>query len=172
MTRRGGRASTHRSRAASSSPLPHRRLVLDATAVDAFRSTRAEDRRRSEVLLAIAAADGGTTVPTSVRVETGWDRRAAAWSNANRLVPTDDALDAPAADLAAATRDPGAEAASGRAPSLADRHVAVAAHRATGPRGGGHRIIEVLTADVDDVRTVLDRLPPTTHPIEVRPLEG
>jgi hypothetical protein len=148
-------------------PLPRRRLVLDATAAGALRSTERQDRHRAAVVLAIAAADAGTTVPTSVRVEVGWDRRSPAWSGADRLVPDDDALDAAAADLAASTLDP-APARSGRAPSVADRHVAVAAHR--NASRGDVTVLDVLTSDAGDIRTVLDRLPPPERPIDVRAL--
>jgi hypothetical protein len=148
-------------------PLPRRRLVLDATAAGALRSTRRQDRHRAAVILAIAAADAGTTVPTSVRVEVGWDRRSPAWSGADRLVPHDDVLDTAAADLAASTLDP-APARSGRAPSVADRHVAVAAHR-QGSRGDV-TVVDVLSSDAGDVRAVLDRLPRADGQIDVRAL--
>lgn len=150
-------------------PLPRRRLVLDATAAGALRSTERQDRHRAAVVLAIAAADAGTTVPTSVRVEVGWDRRSPAWSGADRLVRHDDALDTAAADLAAATLDP-APVRSGRAPSVADRHVAVAAHRCASR--GDVTVVDVLTSDAGDVRAMLDRLPPPEHPIDVRAVDG
>jgi hypothetical protein len=148
-------------------PLPRRRLVLDATAAGALRSTRRQDRHRAAVILAIAAADAGTTVPTSVRVEVGWDRRSPAWSGADRLVPHDDVLDTAAADLAASTLDP-SRVRSGRAPSVADRHVAVAAHR-QGSRGDV-TVVDVLSSDAGDVRAVLDRLPRADGQIDVRAL--
>ena len=127
-------------------PLPHRRLVLDASAAGALRSTALRDQRRAAVLLAITAADSGVSVPTSVRVEVAWDRRSAAWSSANRLVREDDVLDA----------------------RVADRHVAVAAHLHAVAHGTG--TVEVLTSDVTDVRSVLDALPRGPGAIDVRRL--
>lgn len=144
-------------------PLPRRHLVLDATAAGALAATAPVDARRAAVLLAIAAADAGTTVPTSVRVEVAWDRRAPRWAGANRLVPDDDVLDRTSADLAAGTH------AAGRI-AVADRHVAVAAHRRA--QRPDVTVVEVLTGDVADVRAVLDHLPPATartrSPIDVR----
>jgi hypothetical protein len=133
--------------------------VLDASAAGALRSTALHDQRRAAVVLAIAAADAGVSVPTSVRVEVAWDRRSAAWSSANRLVREDDELDARVADLAAAT-------AASPKPSVADRHVAVAAHLHAVAHGTG--AVEVLTSDVTDVRSVLDALPHGPGAIDVR----
>lgn len=177
----GGRSQRGRSRRRHVTPLPHRRLVLDATAAGALVSTEPHDARRAAVLLAIAAADAGVAVPTSVRVEVGWDRRDPAWSNANRLVGEDDVLDTATADTAAASMtaqrrlhpvDTDQRRAS-RSPSVVDGHVAVAAHRraaAAARTAGGEEpgVVEVLTADVAHVRSVLDVLPrePRT-PVEV-----
>ena len=147
-------------------PLPRRHLVLDATAAGALAATEPVDARRAAVVLAIAAADAGTTVPTSVRVEVAWDRRASRWAGANRLVPDDDVLDRASADLAAGTHAAGADGAA----AVADRHVAVAAHRRA--QRPGVTVVEVLTGDMADVRAVLDHLPPVTArahgPIDVR----
>jgi hypothetical protein len=152
-----------------------RGLVLDATAAGALRSTKHEDRHRAAVILAIAAADAGTVVPTSVRIEVGWDRRSPAWSGADRLVPHDDVLDTEVADLAAATLDraPDPVADRGvhaggrsRGPSVADRHVAVAAHRQA--RRPEVTVVEVLTSDAADISAVLHRLPKGHSPIVVR----
>ena len=157
----------------SRTPLPSRRLVLDASAAEALRSTARHDQRRAAVVLAIAAADAGVSVPTSVRIEVAWDRRSAAWSNANRLARTDDELDASTADLAAATVSGPAPAGkpSGQPssqPSVADRHVAVAAHLHAVI--DGTVTVEVLTSDVTDVHSVLDALPGAPSPVDVRSL--
>lgn len=170
MTRRrsaAGRSSQHRPRSVRMSPLLGRRLVLDATAVDALRSQRQTDLLRAAVLLAIAAADAGVTVPTSVRVEAAWDRRSSGWTGADRFAREDHLLDPTVADLAAGTHDPAP--ATTRRPSVADRHGAVAAHRQSARPGVS--VVEVLTADVTDIRAVLDRLPTLERPIDVRRLE-
>lgn len=155
-----------------------RHLVLDAGAAGSLTATRPGDRRRAEVLAAIAAADGAVVVPTSVRVEVGWDRRAPRWAGANRLVRRDDALDRPAADAAARLG-----AVGGR--GVADAHVVVAALRVGAtPRVGaplrveatvGRDVVEVLTSDPDDVEALLgeaadleDRAVPGASVVEVR----
>lgn len=139
---------------------PRRRVVLDATAADVLRSTAPRDERRAAVMTTIFSADGGAVVPTSVRVETGWDRRSPEWAGANRLVREDDVLDRATADLSAAARSAaGAPRTSRRAagPSVADRHVATAALRQA--ERSDIQVVEVLTGDYDDIRAVLDRLP-------------
>ncbi|MGH9243444.1 MAG: hypothetical protein ACRD29_03825 [Acidimicrobiales bacterium] len=52
------------------------------------------------MIAAIAAANGRRVVPSAVRVEAGWDRSHPRAANANRLVKTDDLLDAGGADRA------------------------------------------------------------------------
>mgnify|MGYP001557533594 CR=1 FL=1 len=122
-----------------------RRLVLDSGAAGALRSERPGDRRRAAVLAAIAAADGGVAVPTSVRVEVGWDRRDPRWAGANRLVRDDDALDRAAGDVAAALQ---ARLERG----IADAHVVATALRSDAD------VVEVLTSDPDDVGALLARV--------------
>jgi hypothetical protein len=173
----GGRRGRPSAAARRATPLPRRGLVLDATAAGALRSTQREDRHRAAAILAIAAADAGTVVPTSVRIEAGWDRRSPAWSGADRLVPRDDALDTEVADLATGTLDPTQAPApdrgvdgSGRSrrPSVVDRHVAVAAHRQA--RRPDIAVVEVLTSDAQDIGTMLARLPTPEHPVDVHAL--
>ena len=55
------------------------------------------DRKKKAVQIAIV-------VPTSVRVEAGWDRTAGAWAFANRLGIADAGLDTTHANLATAIR--------------------------------------------------------------------
>lgn len=144
---------------------PRRRVVLDATAADVLRSTAPRDERRAAVMTTIFSADGGAVVPTSVRVETGWDRRSPEWAGANRLVREDDVLDRATADLSAAARSAAGRSAAGAprtsrraaGPSVADRHVATAALRQA--ERPDIQVVEVLTGDCDDMRAVLDRLP-------------
>lgn len=91
------------------------------------------------------AANGRRVVPTPVRVEAGWRRRDPVAAAANRQVPHDDVLDAAAADRAVELRQavPGA--------SVVDASIVVAAERVAGGRGD---VVEVLTSDVSDLRTL------------------
>lgn len=155
---------------------PRRRVVLDATAAGALRSDAPGDARRAVVMATILSANGGAVVPTSVRIETGWDRRSPEWAGANRLVRDDDVLDRVAADLGAAERSAAAQSTAGAArtsrrapsPSVADRHVATAALRQA--ERPDIQVVEVLTGDVDDIRAVLDRLatPPPSCRIDIQ----
>ena len=124
-----------------------RHVVLDSEAVSALLSRRPSDRRRAEVVLALAAANGRAVVPTAVRVEAGWRRGDPRAAEANRLVTDDDVLDTPGADRAVQLRRevPGA--------SPVDAAVAVAVERL--PAGD---VVEVLTSDVGDLRALTDLL--------------
>ena len=106
---------------------------------------------RRQVVEALAAADGGAVVPAAVRVEAGWDRRAALAAPANRLVPDDDHLDRPGADRAAELR------ASVPGASVVDACVAVAAERAAADGGP----VEILTSDGGDMGALATRAPGT-----------
>jgi hypothetical protein len=104
----------------------HRRVVSHAQVV--------AHRKRRGALLTVA-------VPTTVRVEAGWDRAAPAWALANHLRIRDLVLDAPSANVAAAIRQ--------RAQvSVADAHLGVAMRAATQDR------VTVLTSDPEDMRRV------------------
>lgn len=120
---------------------PVRHLVLDDEAVRALLSTRARDRTRAAVIEAIAAANGRRVVPTAVRGEAGWRRSDPRAANANRLVPSDDALDRRGADRVVQLR------AAVPAASVVDASVAVAAERIS----ASDDVVEVLTSDVDDL---------------------
>ena len=128
---------------------PRRALVLDTAAAAALLSTRRVDRVRASVVEAVAAADTGVVVPTAVRVEAGWDRRAPSAARANQLVPDDDVVDRRAADRAVGLRS-----AVPRA-SVVDASVAVAAERVVGAD-----VVEVLTSDLDDLRDLAGHLDP------------
>lgn len=123
-----------------------RRLVVDNDAASAL--LRGPDAKRRQVIEALAAADGGAVVPTAVRAEAGWDRRAGQAALANQLVPDDDPLDRPGADRAAELR------AVVPAASVVDACVAVAAERAAS-RGSP---VEILSSDPADIAALAAQL--------------
>ena len=82
-------------------------------------------------------------VPTTVRVEAGWDRTAAAWAFANQLRIADIPLDARHADAAASIRK--------RAQvSVADAHLGAAIQGAEADH------VTVVTSDPRDIRRVAE----------------
>ena len=109
-----------------------RRLVLDAQGVavlaDPHHARHAElrailqaarDKRRKR-----AAKDGyPTLVPTSVRIEAGWDRSAQAWSAMNALRVEDVVLDGGIANRAATPRSAVGSGRRKRMISTADAHL-------------------------------------------------
>lgn len=123
--------------------MPHltRHLVLDSEAAAALLSADEHHPKRAAVIAAIAASNGRRVVPSAVRVEAGWDRSQPRAANANRLLQTDDVLDAGGADRAVALRTAVPSA------SVVDATVAVAAERA-GIAGG---VVEILTSDEPDL---------------------
>ncbi len=87
------------------------------------------------------ASDIRLAVPTSVRVEAGWDRTAWSWAFANSLRIADVALDTAGANVAAVIRkDTGV--------SVADAHLGAVIRSRPADR------IIVLTSDPDDMRLV------------------
>ena len=87
-------------------------------------------------------------VPTTVRVEAGWDRTAASWAFPNRLRIEDAALDASQANTAASIRD--------------DTGVSVAdAHLGAVIRSTPAEHITVVTSDPSDARIVAGNRPVT-----------
>ncbi|MHB8506189.1 MAG: hypothetical protein ACYDEN_10830 [Acidimicrobiales bacterium] len=120
--------------------------MLDNEAVGALLRGPVTERR--EVIVALAAADGGAGGPTAVRAEAVWDRRAGLSAVANQLVVADDLLDRSGADRAAELR--------GLVPSasVVDASVAVAAERAAS-RGGR---VEILTSDPADLHALAAHL--------------
>ena len=128
-----------------------RTVVLDNEAVQALVDpSHRRHRRVLAVVEAVAARNlrrAGTVrlvVPTSVRVEAGWDRRTPGAAAINRLRTDDHTLDAGAADRAAGVR-------SALTVSVADAHLAAAIATTDGPHA-------VLTSDVQDLRAVADHL--------------
>ncbi|MGH3939553.1 MAG: hypothetical protein ACRDTG_13165 [Pseudonocardiaceae bacterium] len=124
-----------------------RSVILDNEAVQAL--VDPDHRKHRQVVAAVEAVTARTlrragstrlVVPTAVRVDAGWDRRAPAAAVINRLPADDASLDRPAADRAAAAR---------RAldVSVADAHLAAVIASAAGP-------VAVLTRDVTDVRRI------------------
>jgi len=104
----------------------HRRLLATIEAV----ATRNLRRAGSVRLL----------VPTTVRVEAGWDRQARGSAVINQLRVGDVALDSAAADLAARVR-------TELGVSIADSHVAVVLGTEPGPHA-------VVTSDAEDIRRI------------------
>jgi hypothetical protein len=135
-----------------------RAVVLDNEAVQALRDEGHPKHRK--VLAHLAGIVGrrrrgrevSAVVPTSVRVEAGWDRTRPAAAAINRLRIADHVLDASTANVAAAITDglPGV--------SVADAHVGAAIRSLT------HDEIVVLTSDPDDIARVAgDRPVRTVH---------
>lgn len=118
-------------------------VILDSEAVDALASPGHPKRRRVLAHIAVVAqrkarGDAQTVVvPTSVRVEVGWDRTRPSAALINRLRIADVALDAAAANEAAAIR-------TAVGVSVADAHIGVVARHA-----GGTAV--VLTSDPKDI---------------------
>ncbi len=126
-------------------------VVLDKEAVQALIDpNHPKHRRVLAVLEAVAprnlrrAATVRLLVPTAIRVEAGWDRRAAGAAVVNRSRAEDVPLDRPRADRAAAV-------VRAMAVSVADAHLAVVVESATPP-------VAVLTSDVSDVRRIAAQL--------------
>lgn len=135
-----------------------RAIVLDNEAVQALRDEGHPKHR--QVIAHLAGIVGrrrrgrevSAVVPTSVRVEAGWDRTQPAAAAINRLRVTDHVLDTSTANLAATITN------SLAGVSVADAHVG-AAIRSLVPNE-----IVVLTSDPDDITRVAgDRSVRTVH---------
>jgi hypothetical protein len=87
-------------------------------------------------------------VPTSVRVEAGWDRTDVAWAFANRLGIGDAELDAAHANAASAIRG-----RIGTHISVVDAHIGSVIQSSTTER------ISVITSDPDDMQAVAETKP-------------
>jgi predicted nucleic acid-binding protein len=87
------------------------------------------------------AADIETVVPTTVRVEAGWDRSSPTWTFPNRLRINDSPLDPTAASTAAAIR-------TRTSVSVADAHIGAVIYFAQATR------ITVVTSDPADMHQV------------------
>ena len=124
-----------------------RTLVVDNEAVQALVDATHRKHRRVLAAVEVTAARNlrragsvRLVVPTAVRVEAGWDRRARRSAAINRLRVEDIPLDRHAADTAAAV-----VAALGV--SVADAHLASVLRTTPGPHA-------VLTSDRADVRRI------------------
>ena len=124
------------------------RLVLDNEAVQALLDPAHRKHRRALAFVeaAVSRGRGGAApvVPTAVRVEAAWDRRAPGAAAINRLRITDAVLDRAAADRAAAL-------VAALRVAVADAHIGAAVATMPGP-------CAVLTSDVDDVRRIAAHL--------------
>ncbi|MGC8514377.1 MAG: hypothetical protein ACP5P1_15305 [Acidimicrobiales bacterium] len=130
-------------------------IVLDNEAVQALRSVEHPKHRMVLSYVQVVtqrkrrAVQVDIQVPTTVRVEAGWDRTAVSWAFANHLRITDVALDTAQANLAASTRER-------TQTSAADAHLGAVIRSSR----AGH--ITVLTSDPRDARVV-----PGDRPITV-----
>ncbi|MDT7580765.1 MAG: hypothetical protein QOK35_2029 [Pseudonocardiales bacterium] len=124
------------------------RLLLDNEAVQALRDPTHRKHRRvlAFVESTVSRRRGSATpvVPTAVRVEAGWDRRAARSATINRLRIDDAPLDTHRADLAAAL-------VVALRVVVADAHLGAVVAGLSGP-------VAVLTSDVDDLRRIAAHL--------------
>lgn len=124
-----------------------RTVVLDNEAVQALVDVAHRKHRRVLAAVEVTAArnlrrSGSVrlVVPTAVRVEAGWDRRARRSAAINSLRVDDSPLDRHAADTAAAV-------VSALGVSVADAHLAAVLTTAPGPH-------TVVTSDKADVRRI------------------
>ena len=128
-------------------PRVNQLIVLDNEAVQALGDPSHPKHRKVLSYAQVAAnrkrraLDIKLIVPTAVRVEAGWDRRAASWAFANLLRINDAALDTPAANAAARMR-------SKTGVSVPDTHLGAVIEAAQAVR------ITVLTSDPADIRGV------------------
>lgn len=124
-----------------------RSVVLDNEAVHAMLDP---DHRKHRRVLAVVeavtarslrrAGSARLVVPTAVRVEAGWDRRAPGAAVINQLRADDAPLDRPVADHAAGVR-------RALGVSVADAHLAAVIASTAGS-------VAVLTSDVADIRRI------------------
>lgn len=129
----------------------HQTVVLDNEAVQALIDTKHRKHRSavSAVLLVTRrnetrAGSVRLIVPTTVRVESAWDRRKPSAATINRLRFEDAALTSRAADRAAAVR-------SALEVSVADAHLAVVLGDTKGPHA-------VVTSDRKDLGRIANYL--------------
>ena len=127
-----------------------RTLILDNEAVQALLSAQHPKHRSAMAYLEVPALRNrrnagslSVIVPTTVRVEAGWDRSASRSDTANRLPIVDDALNTGSADRAAHLRD-----ILGISP--ADAHIGAVAQAVQGA-------ISILTSDVDGLRRIVQQ---------------
>jgi hypothetical protein len=122
-------------------------IVLDNEAVQAIGSTAHPKHKRVLSLVQVVAqrkrraAEVALAVPTTVRVEAGWDRTVATWALANRLRVADETLGRAEANVAAQIR-----ATTGV--SVADAHLGAVL------QGSKAEKVTVLTSDPGDMAAV------------------
>ncbi len=124
--------------------MTNRLIVLDNEAVQALLDRGHRKHRRCLTLL--RGADAGRSaativVPTTVRVEAGWDRRYPGAALANRMRIRDLALDEHGANVAVELR-------GALSLSVADAHLGATIAAADGP-------CTVITSDTADVRAMV-----------------
>jgi hypothetical protein len=127
-----------------------RTLVLDNEPVQALLRPQHPKHRAVMAYLEVPALRNrrkagslSVIVPTTVRVEAGWDRSASRSATANRLPIADDTLGTRSADRAAHLRN-----TLGTSP--ADAHIGAVVQAAQGE-------ISVLTGDVKDLRRIVQQ---------------
>jgi predicted nucleic acid-binding protein len=124
-------------------------VLLDNEAVRALADPAHHQHRRAVsytlnvVKRKVRAIPINIAVPTSVRVEAGWDRSAPAWAFVNRLRIADIPLDARDANTAAAIRNR-------TGVSVADAHLGAAIQNAESDH------VTVITSDPHDMRKVAE----------------
>lgn len=134
---------------------PPRTVVLDNEAVQALRSARHPKHARVISHVQVVAQRKrkaiplDVLVPTAVRVEAGWDRRARASTLINRLRIEDAALDTASANVAA-------ELAVRLHVSVADAHIGTVVRAVA-----DHGRVAIITSDPDDISAVTDSVSAT-----------
>ena len=129
-------------------------VILDNEAVQALASPEHPKHNRVVAFIQVMAdrkkkaIPMSAVVPTSVRVEAGWDRTAAAWAFAHQLRVSDAGLDTAHANAATAIRN-----RIGRHISVVDAHIGAVIQSSTGER------ITVLTSDPDGITAVAEIRP-------------
>jgi predicted nucleic acid-binding protein len=122
-------------------------IILDNEAVQALADPAHRKHRQALAYAQVVAirkrraADIETVVPTTVRVEAGWDRTSPTWTFTNRLRITDSPLDPTAASTAAAIR-------TQTSVSVTDAHIGAVIYSAQATR------ITIVTSDPADMRQV------------------
>lgn len=129
-------------------------VILDNEAVQALSSPNHPQHNRVVSYLQVVttrkkkAETTTIAVPTSVRVEAGWDRTNSAWALANRLRIEDVALDATLANAATAIRS-----RVGLRISVVDAHVGAVIQSSTA------QLVTVITSDPGDMKAVAEMTP-------------
>lgn len=129
-------------------------IVLDNEAVTALRDPAHSKHRRVVSHLQIVAGrkhqalQVTAVVPTSIRVEAGWDRTSPVWAFPNRLRITDAPLDWRFANAAAAIHQR-------TNVSVADAHIGSVVESATADQ------VVIVTSDPDDMQAVAGTNPVT-----------